>query len=74
MKTTGILYTDVKIGDRLSFETRDTGFGGAGLVYRVGKVTKVTEKSIALACDHNTTARIRRTDFSQRCLGKVVGD
>lgn len=78
VKTTGIAFADVKEGDRLHFETRTTGFGGMGLLYRVGTVTKVTEKTITLDCEWTagltTTARIRRADFAQRCLGKVVED
>lgn len=78
MQTTGIAFTDLKEGDRLHFETRDTGFGGMGLLYRVGTVTKVTGKAVTLECEwvpgFSTTARIRRADFGQRCLGKVVED
>lgn len=78
IKTTGILYADVKPGDRLCFMTRDTGFNGTGLAYRVGAVTKVTEKSITLDAEDwpglSRTARIRRVDMPERCLGKVVDD
>ena len=77
VKTEGISYSDVKPGDRLYFETRDTGYGGAGLVYRVGTVTSRTEKSVTLDCGSTSsflakTARIRRADWPQRCLGKVI--
>lgn len=78
MQTTGIAFADVKEGDRLHFETRNTGFGGTGLVYRVGTVTKVSGKAVTLECEWvpglTTTARIRRADFGQRCLGRVIDE
>lgn len=78
MKTTTILYSDVKPGDRLYFTIRSNDSGAiGGLKYCVGTVTQVTEKTVALEYGHDLyckprTARIRRDDWRSRCLGLVV--
>lgn len=53
----GVDPSNVHMGDRLQFMTRETGFNGRGLYTRTGTVTKVTEKTIHVTCD--TVGRAR---------------
>lgn len=65
----GIDFTNVQIGDRIRFVTKDNGFNGVGIYSRTGTVTGKTEKTITVTCEANIlgkVARIRRVDWSYR--------
>ncbi|MFJ3545436.1 hypothetical protein ACIPQH_25110 [Streptomyces rubiginosohelvolus] len=69
-------FQDFVVGDGINFQTRNTGFNGAGLFWRTGRVVKVTDKTITVSCDNNqigSTARIRRADWASRCPGRIPG-
>ncbi|QDN64374.1 hypothetical protein [Streptomyces sp. S1D4-14] len=46
----GVNPSNVHVGDRLQFMTRETGFNGRGLYSRTGVVTKVTAKTVRVVC------------------------
>lgn len=53
----GVDPSNVHVGDRLQFMTRDTGFNGRGLYSRTGTVAKVTDRTIHVTCDAPELAR-----------------
>ena len=71
-------FAEVQVGDRVTFSTRDNGFGGTGgLIDRTGTVTTKTEKTVVVSGvdilryaeygHRNTnTARLRRADWRDR--------
>ncbi|MCY0957700.1 hypothetical protein [Streptomyces sp. H27-H5] len=68
-------FKDFAKGDGIRFLTRDTGRTGAGLFWRTGTVTQVTDKTVTVTCDGNqlgATARIRRADWVGRAPERAV--
>lgn len=68
-------FADFKPGDRIRFVTNDNGYGGLGIYWRTGTVTKVTVKTITVSCDRNLLgdrAVIRLADWSYREPQKEV--
>lgn len=66
-----IAFTDVREGDRLSFLTSNNGYDGTGRpVKRIGTVTRVTTKTVAVDCGDNPWGKravLRRSAWSSRC-------
>lgn len=71
-------FSEVRKGDRLTFRTRDNGFGGAGgFIDRTGTVRTVTAKSVVVEgvpalrfptwpAESSGTALLRRADWYDR--------
>lgn len=73
-------FDEVKINDRITFLTRDNGYGGSGdHIERTGTVTRKTDKVVDLYVGGGThvfergkdrllgaTARLRKTDWYDR--------
>lgn len=71
----GVDFSNVHVGDRLQFMTRETGFNGRGLYSRTGVVVKVTEKTVLVDCGLESwkrTAVLRRADWHSRDVRRVV--
>lgn len=74
----GVDPSNVHVGDRLQFMTRETGFNGRGLVVRTGTVVKVTAKTVHVDChvDWEGTAVLRKhlPEWVSRAVRRVVTD
>lgn len=72
----GVDPNNVRVGDRLQFMTRETGFNGRGLVVRTGTVVKVTAKTVHVGChvDWEGTAVLRKhlPEWVSRAVRRVV--
>lgn len=71
----GVDPSNVHVGDRLQFMTRETGFNGAGPYSRTGTVTKVTAKTVQVDCGRGWgTAVLRRdvVEWHSRDVRRVV--
>lgn len=72
----GVEPSNVHVGDRLQFITRETGFNGRGLVVRTGTVVKVTAKTVHVDChvDWEGTAVLRKhlPEWVSRAVRRVV--
>ncbi|ELP67664.1 hypothetical protein STRTUCAR8_08534 [Streptomyces turgidiscabies Car8] len=70
-------FSNVHEGDRLQFVTANNGFDGGDQVWRTGRVTKVTAKTVTVDCDSSLLgrgARLRRADWPYRCVSKAVAE
>jgi hypothetical protein len=69
-------FSAINLGDRVRFVTADNGYGGSGDgVWRTGTVTKVTTKTITVACDGNwmgATAVLRRATWNYRAVSRAA--
>ncbi|MGA5819699.1 hypothetical protein ACPC54_17795 [Kitasatospora sp. NPDC094028] len=68
-------FQDFQAGDRIRFLTRDTGFGGRGLVWRTGTVQHVTDKALTVDCDTTLASKralIRRAAWSDRAPERAI--
>lgn len=68
-------FSDVHVGDRVQFVTANNGFGGGDQVWRTGKVTRVTDRTVTVDCDSSLlgrAARLRRADWHYRCVSKAI--
>ena len=72
-----LAFTDVKVGDHITFLTRDNGFGGSGgQIKRDGTVKSVTDKTVTVegvrmlrwSNNWTGTARLRRADWYDRSV------
>lgn len=77
----GVDSSNVHVGDRLQFMTRETGFNGRGLYSRTGTVVKVTAKTVRVVCGNPAsykpdTAVLRRdiVEWHERAVRRVVAD
>jgi len=71
-----VAFEDVQVGQTLTFQTIDNGFGGSGEFYdRTGVVVSKTERTVTLdgvararqwQDNFNGTARLRRSDWYRR--------
>jgi hypothetical protein len=70
-------FADVHEGDTVQFVTANNGFDGGDDVWRIGTVTKVTEKTVRVACDSNAfgsaaVLRKHQPSWNARCVSKSV--
>ncbi|MEI5526842.1 hypothetical protein ACKI1J_32400 [Streptomyces scabiei] len=75
----GVHPSNVHVGDRLQFMTRETGFNGRGLYVRTGVVVKVTAKTVRVVCGNPTsykpdTAVLRKdtVEWHSRDVRRIV--
>ncbi|MER6605933.1 hypothetical protein ABT282_08455 [Streptomyces sp. NPDC000927] len=64
-------FDDLTVGDYVRFVTIDNGYGGMGEVWRTGKVTRITARTITVECDENLlgdTAILRRAEWGARSV------
>jgi hypothetical protein len=79
-----IAFVDVRLGDTVTFATRDNGFGGSGdFIHRTGTVQTITDKSVIVGgvralrsptwpAESSGTARLRRADWYDRSVRLVA--
>ncbi|WP_431889413.1 hypothetical protein [Nocardiopsis alba] len=70
-------FADVRVGDTLTFSTRDNGFGGSGgRLVRTGVVTGTTARTVTVkVTGYNPlapTARLRAADWSDRNVLRLM--
>ncbi|MEV5940651.1 hypothetical protein [Streptomyces sp. NPDC051994] len=74
----GVDPSNVHVGDRLQFMTRETGFNGRGLHSRTGTVVKVTAKTVRIDCRDSLEgiAVLRRdvVEWHSRDVRRVVAE
>lgn len=71
-----VVPSNVHVGDRLQFITRETGFNGRGLYTRTGTVVKVTEKTVHVDCrdsyDGIAVLRKYQPSWHERDVRRIV--
>lgn len=87
MQVKPIGFKNVSVGDRLTFATRDNGYGGSGdMIDRTGTVTTITAKTVTVRLDnpnsvrvfeggrsrtYGLTARLRAADWYGRSVRRI---
>ena len=70
--TARVIPENVRVGDRIHFHTRETGFAGDGLKEYTGTVTRVTAKTIRVDSGSGSGGSIIRfVDWNARCVRRA---